>query len=222
MRVLIDGVCDFLGLINLSEYIAVIIPISECAVFTLILLLGVFVKKVRLLDKSALSLSAIASVSLLAAKSVLSEIADRKLISAGAFFIGIAFLLLAVLTVQNRLSLKSVKRKGHRPDYLGNDLKPSLTQKAFESVRKRRPDELNSTKGFKSENEPYAVNYSEILSFIRKIEQKSPDLKDDKALDELKADVKKFLNGNLSDAERKGFSDKLSGLIKIMAKYDVL
>ena len=159
---------------------------------------------------------------MLAAKSVLSEIADLKLISAGAFFIGIAFLLLAVLTVQNRLSLKSVKRKGRRPDYLGNDLKPSLTQKAFESVRKRRPDELNATKGFNSENEPYAVNYSEILSFIRKIEQKSPNLKDDKALDELKADVKKFSNGNLSDAERKGFSDKLSGLIKIMAKYDVL
>ena len=89
-------------------------------------------------------------------------------------------------------------------------------------MRKRRPDELNATKGFNSENEPYAVNYSEILSFIRKIEQKSPNLKDDEALDELKADVKKFSNGNLSDAERKGFSDKLSGLIKIMAKYDVL
>lgn len=219
---LVDGVSDFLGLINLSEYIVVIIPISECMIFTILFLVGLFVKKIRLLDKSALSLSATASVSLLAAKSALSEIADRKLLSAGAFFIGIAFLLLAVLTVQNRLSLKSVKRKGRRPDYLGNDLKPSLTQKAFESVRKRRPDELIATKGFKSENEPYAVNYSEILSFIRKIEQKSPNLKDDKALDELKADVKKFSNGNLSDAERKGFSDKLSGLIKIMAKYDVL
>lgn len=222
MSVLVDGVSDFLGLINLSEYIVVIIPISECMIFTILFLVGLFVKKIRLLDKSALSLSATASVSLLAAKSALSEIADRKLLSAGAFFIGIAFLLLAVLTVQNRLSLKSVKRKGRRPDYLGNDLKPSLTQKAFESVRKRRPDELIATKGFKSENEPYAVNYSEILSFIRKIEQKSPNLKDDKALDELKADVKKFSNGNLSDAERKGFSDKLSGLIKIMAKYDVL
>ncbi len=219
---LVDGVSDFLGLINLSEYIVVIIPISECMIFTILFLVGLFVKKIRLLDKSALSLSATASVSLLAAKSALSEIADRKLLSAGAFFIGIAFLLLAVLTVQNRLSLKSVKRKGRRPDYLGNDLKPSLTQKAFESVRKRRPDELIATKGFKSENGPYAVNYSEILSFIRKIEQKSPNLKDDKALDELKADVKKFSNGNLSDAERKGFSDKLSGLIKIMAKYDVL
>ena len=218
---LIDGVSDFLGLINLSEYIVVIIPISECVIFTILFLVGLFVKKIRLLDKSALSLSATASVSLLAAKSVLSDDIQRELISSGAFFVGIAFLLLALLTVQNRLALRQIKRKSRRVDYLGDDLKPSLTQKAFERVRKRRPDELNASKGF-IPDEPYAVNYSEILSFIRKIEQKSPELKDEKALDDLKADVKKFSGGNLSDAERKGFSDKLSGLIKIMAKYDVL
>ncbi len=221
MSVLIDGVSDFLGLINLSEYIVVIIPISECVIFTILFLVGLFVKKIRLLDKSALSLSATASVSLLAAKSVLSDDVQRELISSGAFFVGIAFLLLALLTVQNRLALRQIKRKSRRVDYLGDDLQPSLTQKAFERVRKRRPDELNASKGF-IPDEPYAVNYSEILSFIRKIEQKSPELKDEKALDDLKADVKKFSGGNLSDAERKGFSDKLSGLIKIMAKYDVL
>ena len=218
---LIDGVSDFLGLINLSEYIVLIIPISECVIFTILFLVGLFVKKIRLLDKSALSLSATASVSLIAAKSVLSDDVQRELISSGAFFVGIAFLLLALLTVQNRLALRQIKRKSRRVDYLGDDLKPSLTQKAFERVRKRRPDELNASKGF-IPDEPYAVNYSEILSFIRKIEQKSPELKDEKALDDLKADVKKFSDGNLSDAERKGFSDKLSGLIKIMAKYDVL
>lgn len=221
MSVLIDGVSDFLGLINLSEYIVLIIPISECVIFTILFLVGLFVKKIRLLDKSALSLSATASVSLIAAKSVLSDDVQRELISSGAFFVGIAFLLLALLTVQNRLALRQIKRKSRRVDYLGDDLKPSLTQKAFERVRKRRPDELNASKGF-IPDEPYAVNYSEILSFIRKIEQKSPELKDEKALDDLKADVKKFSDGNLSDAERKGFSDKLSGLIKIMAKYDVL
>lgn len=222
MSVLIDGVSDFLGLINLSEYIVVIIPISECVIFTILFLVGLFVKKIRLLDKSALSLSATASVSLIVAKSVLSDDVQRELISSGAFFVGIAFLLLALLTVQNRLALRQIKRKSRRVDYLGDDLKPSLTQKAFERVRKRRPDELNASKGFIPDDEPYAVNYSEILSFIRKIEQKSPELKDEKALDDLKADVKKFSGGNLSDAERKGFSDKLSGLIKIMAKYDVL
>lgn len=222
MSVLIDGVSDFLGLINLSEHIVVIIPISECVIFTILFLVGLFVKKIRLLDKSALSLSATASVSLLAAKSVLSDDVQRELISSGAFFVGIAFLLLALLTVQNRLALRQIKRKSRRVDYLGDDLKPSLTQKAFERVCKRRPDELNASKGFIPDDEPYAVNYSEILSFIRKIEQKSPELKDEKALDDLKADVKKFSGGNLSDAERKGFSDKLSGLIKIMAKYDVL
>ena len=206
MSVLIDGVSDFLGLINLSEYIVVIIPISECVIFTILFLVGLFVKKIRLLDKSALSLSATASVSLIAAKSVLSDDVQRELISSGAFFVGIAFLLLALLTVQNRLALRQIKRKSRRVDYLGDD----------------RPDELNASKGFIPDDEPYAVNYSEILSFIRKIEQKSPELKDEKALDDLKADVKKFSGGNLSDAERKGFSDKLSGLIKIMAKYDVL
>ena len=106
MSVLIDGVSDFLGLINLSEYIVVIIPISECVIFTILFLVGLFVKKIRLLDKSALSLSATASVSLIAAKSVLSDDVQRELISSGAFFVGIAFLLLALLTVQNRLALR--------------------------------------------------------------------------------------------------------------------
>ena len=89
MSVLIDGVSDFLGLINLSEYIVVIIPISECVIFTILFLVGLFVKKIRLLDKSALSLSATASVSLLAAKFVLSDDVQRELISSGAFFVGI-------------------------------------------------------------------------------------------------------------------------------------
>ena len=80
MSVLIDGVSDFLGLINLSEYIVVIIPISECVIFTILFLVGLFVKKIRLLDKSALSLSATASVSLIAAKSVLSDDVQRELI----------------------------------------------------------------------------------------------------------------------------------------------
>ena len=217
----VDRIADFLSLTYFSEYLIVMIPIFECAIFATIFLVGLFVKKIRLLDKSALASSATASLALLAAKAVLTENTNRKTISAGALFVGIAFLLLSALTIQNRLELRP-KRKYRPTDYLSDDFQPSLAETALKKIAKRHPYEIKANKGFSTENEPCAVNYSEILSFIRKIEQKSPDPKDEKALDELKADVRKFSNGNLCDAERKRLSNELSGLIKIMAKYDVL
>ena len=217
----VDRIADFLSLTYFSEYLIVMIPIFECAIFATIFLVGLFVKKIRLLDKSALTSSATASLALLAAKAVLTENTSRKTLSAGALFVGIAFLLLSALTIQNRPALRP-KRKYRPTDYLSDDFQPSLAKIALEKRAKRHPYELISDKGFSTENDPCAVNYSEILSFIRKIEQKSPDAKDEKALEELKADVQKFSNGNLCDAERKRLSNELSGLIKIMAKYDVL
>ena len=163
-----------------------IIPATECAVFAAIFLLGVFFKKIRLTDKTALT---------------------------------VAFLLLAALTIQQKAAIKAENNAVPDPDYLGDELPPSLAIKALTELKKRRTNVLPTEKLFEKKDADFEVNYSEILALIAKIQAKTPDFYDEKTLTELKADVEKYSSEKMEDADRRQFSSKLSALIKLMAKY---
>ena len=195
-----------------------IIPATECAVFAAIFLLGVFFKKIRLTDKTALTLTSLATFAFLAAKSI-ADNATREDLSVSLTIAAVAFLLLAVLTIQQKAAIKAENNAVPDPDYLGDELPPSLAIKALTELKKRRTNVLPTEKLFEKKDADFEVNYSEILALIAKIQAKTPDFYDEKTLTELKADVEKYSSEKMEDADRRQFSSKLSALIKLMAKY---
>lgn len=195
-----------------------IIPATECAVFAAIFLLGVFFKKIRLTDKTALTLTSLATFAFLAAKSI-ADNAPLEDLSVSLTIAAVAFLLLAVLTIQQKAAIKAENNAVPDPDYLGDELPPSLAIKALTELKKRRTNVLPTEKLFEKKDADFEVNYSEILALIAKIQAKTPDFYDEKTLTELKADVEKYSSEKMEDADRRQFSSKLSALIKLMAKY---
>ena len=195
-----------------------IIPATECAVFAAIFLLGVFFKKIRLTDKTALTLTSLATFAILAAKSI-ADNAPQEDLSVSLTIAAVAFLLLAVLTIQQKAAIKAENNAVPDPDYLGDELPPSLAIKALTELKKRRTNVLPTEKLFEKKDADFEVNYSEILALIAKIQAKTPDFYDEKTLTELKADVEKYSSEKMEDADRRQFSSKLSALIKLMAKY---
>ena len=195
-----------------------IIPATECAVFAAIFLLGVFFKKIRLTDKTALTLTSLATFAFLAAKSI-ADNAPREDLSVSLTIAAVAFLLLAALTIQQKAAIKAENNAVPDPDYLGDELPPSLAIKALTELKKRRTNVLPTEKLFEKKDADFEVNYSEILALIAKIQAKTPDFYDEKTLTELKADVEKYSSEKMEDADRRLFSSKLSALIKLMAKY---
>ena len=195
-----------------------IIPATECAVFAAIFLLGVFFKKIRLTDKTALTLTSLATFAFLAAKSI-ADNAPQEDLSVSLTIAAVAFLLLAVLTIQQKAAIKAENNAVPDPDYLGDELPPSLAIKALTELKKRRTNVLPTEKLFEKKDADFEVNYSEILALIAKIQAKTPDFYDEKTLTELKADVEKYSSEKMEDADRRQFSSKLSALIKLMAKY---
>lgn len=195
-----------------------IIPATECAVFAAIFLLGVFFKKIRLTDKTALTLTSLATFAFLAAKSI-ADNALREDLSVSLTIAAVAFLLLAALTIQQKAAIKAENNAVPDPDYLGDELPPSLAIKALTELKKRRTNVLPTEKLFEKKDADFEVNYSEILALIAKIQAKTPDFYDEKTLTELKADVEKYSSEKMEDADRRQFSSKLSALIKLMAKY---
>ena len=195
-----------------------IIPATECAVFAAIFLLGVFFKKIRLTDKTALTLTSLATFAFLAAKSI-ADNATREDLSVSLTIAAVAFLLLAALTIQQKAAIKAENNAVPDPDYLGDELPPSLAIKALTELKKRRTNVLPTEKLFEKKDADFEVNYSEILALIAKIQAKTPDFYDEKTLTELKADVEKYSSEKMEDKDRRQFSSKLSALIKLMAKY---
>ena len=221
MQTLIDFINETLSAAPASGYYPIIVPLAEIAAFAVIFILGAFFKKVRLVDKSATNATALSSACLVFALALSDENVTTEEIKAGLALYAVAFLLSASLTVQRAAAIGRKRAAIAPPDYLGDNLPPSVIPQALAFATRRNAESLPTYKRDEKPSDGIRINYSEILSLIEKIERRSASRADDEILGELKLETENFTGRELNCYERRKFSRDLNQLVKLAAKYGV-
>lgn len=227
MKNLIKFISKILSAFNMPANLIVIAPIITSATMLVIFIIGIFSKKIRRINKSALLTSALAQYSIIFSKAVYdainaySPMDEIEKIIAGSVFVSISFLISTALTIQS-LSTNMNKSQNIDLNYLDDLPEKSNIPQAFAQNPFRRAEKLETYKMFWNDNgDLFEPNYSEILSYVEKIRKKHPDRTDEDELDKIELDIDRYHGREITDYERKNFSSKLSVLIKLLSKYEV-
>ena len=220
---------NLLTTVNLGAYYPLHLTVFTSAVYFLAVLIAVFYKPLRNLDKTKL-LSALIALYLLCAVKVVCDCFFGSPLDGGVLTASIIFALITQIefsvfcslknrrickkTLDNRLIDEDLK--------INKELKDLLEDNDFSSSPFKRAEILPTFK------EPNALIYSEIetnysylLKWIDDLLEIPLEIGEREFLLQVKFEVKKYSLQNPSNFERLRFSSNLDKIIKIASKYDM-
>lgn len=221
---ILERFMKFTANINLGQFYPLIVSCSSLLVSTALLILTIFVRKIKKSDKTLpLTLSLFSYFS--CAYKVFCDFTYNTLPNLKALCVSLFICAISILLFSISLVLSKDFRK---KKYVDNQLIERLLQKSGsdygyflsrETSEKER-EFLQTDKMFTPNyRDDFGINYSQILYYIDGLKQKDLSFLERESIAKLECDVKRLSHVNVNYKDRDEFSQKITELFKLMSKY---